>query len=260
MNGSFALLAVATAAAGYILATECFKFRYKTSRQSGHRLYLSTLTLGIYALFSALVFTWATIPDDPPISKNITAAFLTVFFAKIFSELYNRKPRPSQIASALSKIRLAGIKNTITRIKNEFNVDEVTKFNALWQAWQDDDIELICAYAAEEMKPISVTLDTNKVYVGMVADTLEPSDTNSYLSILPIYSGYRNKDNMSYILNHKYETLINGLLNNDEDIVNAKLDYIVAIPLERIVTIHVFNEELYQEVSGSSAEEIGQPG
>lgn len=258
MNGGFALLAVATAAAGYILASECLKHRYKLSRQSGHRLYLSTLKLGVYALFAALLVTWLATKIGINASQSVMGAFLTVAFAKIYSEIYNRKPRLSCIWAILCNAKHAGATKTLKRLKAEFEEDELTRFNAIWTAWQEDDVELICAYAAEEMKPIAITLDTNKVYVGMVADTLEPSDSKSYLSILPIYSGYRDKEKLSFKLDRKYDTLLQGLLNEDEDVLNAKLDYVIAIPIDRIVTLHVFNEDLYQEVSGASTADIGE--
>lgn len=140
-----------------------------------------------------------------------------------------------------------------------FPINEDRRTFALWEAWQENDIELICAYAVVEFKPIAVTLDSKKVYVGIVSDTIEPSDQDSYLSILPLYSGFRD-EKQAFKLTHRYTSLIEILLGEgkEEQLEEGRLDYAIAIPLERIVTIHIFNEDLYQEVSGHSTDSIEQ--
>ncbi|UZD66728.1 hypothetical protein [Marinobacter sp. AN1] len=258
MNGSFAILAVAIATSGYILASKCLLNRYRVARQSGHRLYLSSLKYGIYAHFPALFLAWIFSLAIPPLNTPITTAILTILSALTFTEVYNRKPSSHQwiqLKSLLGQIREQPLAHSYKKLKEIFPIDEERRSVALWEAWQENDIELICAYAVGEFKPVAVTLESKKVYVGIVADTIEPSDQDSYLSILPLYSGYRD-DSQAFKLNHKYVTLIEALLGEGKELSGTTLDYAIAIPLERIVTIHIFNEDLYQEVSGRSTENI----
>lgn len=258
MNGSFAILAVAIATAGYILASKCLLNRYRVARQSGHRLYLSSLKYGVYALFPALLIAWVLSLVIPSLNAPITTATLTILSAIAFTEYYNRKPSLSQwkdLKNLLGDIRKQPVAESYGKLLEIFPIDEERRTFALWEAWQENDIELICAYAVGEFKPVAVTLESKKVYVGIVSDTIEPSDQDSYLSILPLYSGYRD-DVQAFKLNHKYTTLIEALLGEGKELSGDSLDYAIAIPLERIVTIHIFNEDLYQEVSGHSTESI----
>lgn len=259
MNGSFAILAVAIATSGYVLASKCLLNRYRVARQSGHRLYLSSLKYGVYAFFPALLLTWLLSLVAPSINAPNTSAALTLFVAIAFTEWYNRNPSREQwlkFLQLLPDLLNQPLSKSYQRLLEIYPIDEMRKSLALWEAWQENDIELICAYAASEFKPVAVTLETKKVYVGMVSDTIEPSDQDSYLSILPLYSGYRD-DTQTFKLNYRYTTLIKGLLGEgDDEIIDNALDYAVAIPLDRIVTIHAFNEDLYQEVSGHSTASI----
>lgn len=259
MSGGFAILAVAIATAGYILASKCLLNRYRVARQSGHRLYLSSLKYGVYALFPALLITWILSLATSILNTPITTAALTILSSIIFTEYYNRKPGPSQwkeLKELIKNIRNHSPAENYEKFFNIFEINKERKTVALWEAWQENDVELICAYAVGEFKPIAVTLDSKKVYVGMVSDTIEPSDQESYLSILPLYSGYRD-DSQAFKLNHKYTTLINALLDDKKNLNGNVLDYAIAIPVERIVTIHIFNENLYREVSGHSPDSLG---
>lgn len=258
MSGSFAVLVVAIATSGYILASRCVLNRYQIARQNGHRLYLSSMTFGVYALLPALAVTeLASLFFN--INKTYVSAALTLGIALTFTEIYNRNPSFSSILRLLKASYSQPIAKTFAELEAVFSEDTARRSKALWSAWQKNDLELICAYALSEFKPIAITLDTQKVYVGMVSDTIEPSDTESYLSILPLYSGYREKETHLFKLNHKYTSLINGLIRQDADVINSSLDYVIAIPLEKIVTLHIFNDNLYQEVSGQSIDSLKPP-
>lgn len=122
---------------------------------------------------------------------------------------------------------------------------------SLWEAWQEDDLERVCGRASTEFKPVGITLQSDKVYVGLIGDTLEPSSVNAYLSILPLYSGYRSKDERQFKLIHRYDHLIDGFLNTAETDKSRWLDYLIVIPRDQIVTLHIFNDHLYNQISTS---------
>ncbi|BBE10983.1 hypothetical protein HH1059_04020 [Halorhodospira halochloris] len=137
---------VAIAASGYVLASKCILNKYRVARQNGHRLYLSSLTYGVYALVPALV--------------------------------------------------LVG-------------------------AWS--------------------------LFLGV--------EHNLYVSAVLTFA--RDRDDQTFCLNHRYNTLIDGLIKKDESVISQSLNYMIAIPAERIITVHVFNEDLYQEIAGHPTEAIG---
>lgn len=259
MTGSIAALVIAIAASGYILASKCLLYKYHIARQNGHRLYLSCLTYGTYALAPALLFTLILSLIIPRVEHNLyISAILTFVIAFLFTAIYNCRPSLREIKKIISKAHETPIHKTFENLKKQFEIDEDRNTHALWEAWREHDIEFICAHALSQFKPVAITLETRKVYVGMVADTIEPSENDSYLSILPLYSGYRDREEHQLRLNHRYKTLIDGLIDDDESIINASADYVIAIPIGRIVTIHIFNPDLYQEVSGHDTDAIGE--
>lgn len=216
-----ALLVVAIAVSGYVVATFCYQFKYHVARESGHRLYLSSLALGFACFVAALLPADVVLRCFPSWNDGVVRSVLTLAIALLWTFGYNR-----------------------------FKTN--ARENALWDAWQRDDLEHICGRASTEFKPIAVTLETNKVYVGFIGETIEPSVHGGYLSILPLYSGYRDKDTLEFRLIHRYDSLFESMLAAEVVDKSTWSDYLIVIPRERIVTLHIFNDHVYQHVSGSA--------
>ncbi|MBT0647116.1 hypothetical protein KJJ93_29425, partial [Escherichia coli] len=69
------------------------------------------------------------------------------------------------------------------------------------------DSMLLDAMESRPKKSILVTLSSRKVYVGIVNGIQEPTESeapNSYISIFPIMSGYRDKDTLSITFTNSY--------------------------------------------------------
>jgi hypothetical protein len=129
------------------------------------------------------------------------------------------------------------------------------KEKVLEKVWQRNDIDALCSEAASGLKPISITLDNRKVYIGLIYDSLEPGrDAN--LTILPLYSGYRDKDTLEMNMTRKYtsvDDLFEELLTADGDvrdeIANKLAEYRVVIPRSRIITINLSVHSLRKTVT-----------
>jgi len=224
MDGAISLVIILSA--GYLFCVRCYLTRYLVARQVGYKLYLSSGAVGVIFLFVAHFayylqnqLWWITGLDYLFVIEN---AELPYFL--------------SILAFALAIL-----------VCEVYNSRSYAKATNLWKAWHKDDLESICAYAQEGFKLISVTLDTRKVYVGYVFDSLEPDNSQSHLTVIPIYSGYRKEDNQKMELNHTYEaviTLLSGQGDSDSDFEQIK-DYCITFSRDRIVTINIFNAHLY---------------
>lgn len=215
MTGAFAFLAFAIAASGFIIATYCYKFKFEIARQSGHRLYLTVVTYGFLPAIPAAVFLLLFIPAEAS-AYPLVLGLVTIILSIGLTVGYNKKAPDA-------------------------------KQTALLKAWKQDDLESVCSAALLNFRPVAVSLENRKVYIGYVADTLEPSEDASYISIIPIRSGYRDKETMQLKLTHKYQSIINALSKGDTDMDER---YLIVIPRNRIMTINIFNDHLYQEISG----------
>tara|TARA_R110000751_G_scaffold75598_3_gene152289 strand:+ start:602 stop:1264 length:663 start_codon:yes stop_codon:yes gene_type:complete len=202
---------------GYVLATQCYFFKFRVARQSGQRLYLTALLLGFFSAFAAtaLMELFGSLAS----SEGLPLALLTFTLSVLATYGYNL-----------------------------FVPD--AKEKALWAAWQEDDLEKLCGRAITQNKPIAITLNSRKVYVGLIGDTLEPKPKESaYLSLFPLFSGYRDPDTLSFHLIHRYDELLNTEGNHETGTQKEKwLDFLIVIPRSEIVSIHIFNDHLYQHI------------
>lgn len=69
------------------------------------------------------------------------------------------------------------------------------------------DLLLLDAIELEPKRPMLITLSSNKVYVGVINGSGEPTENqgpHQYVSFVPLMSGYRNKENLSVAFTNAY--------------------------------------------------------
>jgi len=98
-------------------------------------------------------------------------------------------------------------------------------------------LRLLHSASAQE-KPVSVTLDNNKVYIGLVAGApnLEPHD--AHLSITPFFSGYRVNETLELRLNVDY-------LKVYEEHGLDPQEFRVVVPMSNIRMASLFDHSVY---------------
>ena len=227
------------AASGFLLCNWCVLIKYRVARDTGQRLYLTTALCGaVLYLLASLIFQvqewlWIVVLQLEPI--YIVDISLESFLA--------------QVSLPLAVLITVGA-NLSLRLK-------------LWvfsREWERDDLDAVCFEASENAKPVSVMLDNRKVYIGYIFDSLEPGkDAN--LTILPLYSGYRDKDDLEMHLTRKYTSVI-GLLakltedsedSEDSEDLECKIrEYRVVIPRSRIVSINISVISMHRDVEDTA--------
>ena len=117
-------------------------------------------------------------------------------------------------------------------------------------------LRLLHSASAQE-KPVSVTLDNNKVYIGLVAGApnLEPHD--AHLSVTPFFSGYRVRDTLDLRLNVDY------LKVYEEHDLHPE-DFRVVVPISNIRMASLFDHSVYpaflvESEDDSTEEKASQP-
>lgn len=225
------LIIVFVAASGYVFCNWCNLLKYDVLRDTGQRLYLtaalsgSVVYIATFLLFRLQEWLWIDLLRLEPIIP-----------IRISLESYI-----AQLSLGLSFLATFLI-----------NLSPSITARTLERVWRKNDIDALCAEAASGIKPLSVTLDNRKVYIGLMADSPEPGkDAN--LTILPLYSGYRDKDTLEMTLTRKYKSvdaLLAELIDTNGEVsdeVASKLDeYRVVIPRSRIVTINLSVNSLHK--------------
>ncbi|WP_027328246.1 hypothetical protein [Marinimicrobium agarilyticum] len=225
MNGTSVVTLLAIAAGGFVFCTKCYATKYKLSRQSGHKLYLPALGTGFVlsplAWFSLTASYWACdatastycIPASEELN-NFAFAIHMLFWGWLAAALCNKLPK--------------------------------ARTKALSRELKKNDFDATCLYASQTFKPIAITLESRKVYVGMIIDT--PAPESDYLTFLPAYSGYRSSGPLSFVLVNDYEQELEKLLEGDE---NTHLqDLVITVPTGKVLTLHIYNDHLYQQLRG----------
>lgn len=105
-----------------------------------------------------------------------------------------------------------------------------------------DDFDAVLWRSMASYQPIAVSLENCKVYVGLVADGLEPgSHANSYLTILPLLSGYRDINSMKFIISASYEPVLELLeslpAEPDPEILEGLEAYFMSFPRAKIESL-----------------------
>jgi hypothetical protein len=115
---------------------------------------------------------------------------------------------------------------------------------------QTNSLERLFYRAAIESSLVQVTLTDGKVYVGWV-DRLppNPASPDAYLQLLPITSGYRDKDTKSITFTTPYDQIYE---KEEIDLV----DFMKVLPIANIDSAGAFREDIYLQFVKASASQI----
>ncbi|MCY4507337.1 MAG: hypothetical protein OXG35_10295 [Acidobacteria bacterium] len=105
-----------------------------------------------------------------------------------------------------------------------------------------DLVELLMAESIRLQKLIEVSLKSGKVYIGYALDVEPPVRGECDVAIIPLWSGYRNKDTCELTITTNYAPLIQRRLNAPSTLG----DYRVVIPKSELASARFFDMSLYK--------------
>jgi len=131
-----------------------------------------------------------------------------------------------------------------------------------------DLIELLVSDSIERGKLVEVSLRSGKSYIGFALRSRVTSHPDTQISILPMSSGYRDKDTQELRITTHYAPVVWRNIENLQDSEAAEFDPIndlrVVIPRSEIVSARLFDPDLhdrFQEAANPpSAEESAPTG
>lgn len=95
----------------------------------------------------------------------------------------------------------------------------------------------------DEDKLLMLTTKSNKVYIGYINKLSEPIG-ESYITMLPSFSGYRDKENLKVEITTKYTDVIEKyILEDRENEIGDKLGII--LPVSEILIVSKFDNEIF---------------
>ena len=109
-----------------------------------------------------------------------------------------------------------------------------------------DLIELLIRESMKSQSFIEISLKTGKSYIGLaVASGIAKSD-ESDISLIPVASGYRNKDSQELEITTNYAPVIAESYPNAESYLDYK-DFQIIIPKSEIVSARIFDPDIYRK-------------
>ena len=107
-------------------------------------------------------------------------------------------------------------------------------------------IELLLRESIEQGKFIEITLKSRKSYIGSVINSGAISHRESDISLIPVASGYRNKDSQELEITTNYAPVIAESYPDAKSYLDYK-DFQIIIPKSEIVSARIFDPDIYRK-------------
>ncbi|EPL6454726.1 hypothetical protein N0G65_001867 [Providencia rettgeri] len=247
------LLIIPLLVSGYIILTTHPYHFYRLHRYDGQLLYMKSATFGLWCFF------WTII-----ISYVIKWCFPSFHLVTLVREQLDLK-----LAIGTERMLVWGIllscgaiilawgwsvfarKLLIYRVKlvnylwsiDSSNIDyeNIVMLRIRQELINENPMDEIFFDSLVDRRPILITLQNKKAYIGIVNALGEPNEKegpNQYISILPIISGYRNKDTLKLVLENEYKEF--------ED-----ADTSIVFPLVEVAQVSWFDMKIHNQVEGN---------
>ena len=123
-----------------------------------------------------------------------------------------------------------------------------------------DILELLFEKSVSDAKLVSITLKNNKVYIGIVTRYPEPHTKGErFVSILPIFSGYRDKETKRLAISTDYLAVYDELeeLQKADPSLDTD-DFDIIIPISEILSINIYSlavSDLFDNIDAAPRKE-----
>lgn len=248
-----AFLILPVLVSGFIVCNFNPSFYYKIHRYQGQYLYFISAGLGMINLILSsmvLFLAYEFIPSsiyfsDWEISTNIVTGL-----ESSLSELHHEKSKDNIIVLAeviiisLGTVLTAFVWSASSHIWLRIRTGslDASKILIMSKVLSDSPMDKIFFESYLYSQPLLLSLDSRKVYVGVInslGEINESSGLDKEISLIPIMSGYRDKDTLEVSFTTYYE-----VIDTDLDIV---------IRQDQIFTASWFDFDVYKRLNHKKA-------
>lgn len=251
----FALLLIPLLASGQIIISSPYLIRtyFRLHRYDGQLLYMKVATFGISCLILSISLAYFVKWVFP----SLTVATWLVGWIDLSND-----PKENRLASwlillSLCMVIVAKVWTQVGRLglhvaakilssmnDGESRTDDAKQSIRLWaikELLSDGSLGRLFFDSATTGKPILVSLKSKKVYVGIINTISEPNEKqgpNIEVSINPLLSGYREKDNLRVLFTNDYSDL-------------EGVDTSVTFPLTEVAQASWFDMDTHEKVDNN---------
>lgn len=124
-------------------------------------------------------------------------------------------------------------------------------------------LDQVLLRAQQDQMPVNLSLNNGKIYIGLVVSITKPSDDPALLTLLPMFSGYRDQMNRM-VLTNDYRDVYTKL---SDPAFHQQLglppphwseQFHIAIRADAVISVNLFSPSVYAEFNPDWRERIAQ--
>ena len=214
------------AVGGYWFLTHFNYTRFQSVRDSGYHVLFRSAVVGIvlYCIATGIAVAWR---------KEWSSAGIN------YLDEYSPDPFTTEVILSLAlAVALPILFNFVYR--STLGVKRAARNTG-------EHIELVIIESIEYSQPIELSLKNRKVYIGWAVDSGVGSSPDADVAVVPMYSGYRDENTLDLHLTIDYEAVLIGHSAEGEPLIPE--DFRVVLPMSKIVSARLFDEEVYDNFS-----------
>lgn len=240
---------------GYNFASVWRVTAFRTRRMEGHHLYFRAAFCGAILFAFALGVRWSLghiWPAYSTFEAEVVGYIRPLLKEEVGVKLDEQTRRAEWVVTAVYSLVLGilsgGFMNIFTPRRWALE-RSVSAFDGLLLRAQAEDL------------PVSLTLSTGKVYIGIVVSTPDPTREPVVVSLVPMFSGFRDAEG-HMTLTTDYETVYSNLrLGRATQLglpANWMSQFQLTIRADEIVTATVFSPAVYADFNPDWKQRIAQ--
>jgi hypothetical protein len=208
---------------GYYILIRAELFRYRQQRLEPQKLIFNSFLAGIVLLIASWILT----------------GIFSYFFPELVSSIRNFYPL--QIPYFGTCVGSFFLSIFYTEVTNLFVKEDKRISFAISKI--GNEFERLCESSYRSADMVQFTLKTDKCYVGWIQSLPIPTHSN-YISILPVYSGYRTKEK-ELVFTAQYLDVYASYVREGE-VFDIRDLTVLVIKIDEIISANKFDPEMYE--------------
>ncbi len=245
----FVFLILPVLVSGFIVCNHNLSYYYKLHRFEGQYLYLKSAHLGLMCLMAAFLSGLALslgLPDEITVAGRSISLALLPPVDQLLGDMLSVTPLPEVhriswlLVLSVSTLVIAYLSSWLNNLRLAARSGSFDKAKILLMGGvlRDSPIDKLFFDSYIQSRPLLITLETGKVYVGTISELGEPNESEGMdqeISIIPLMSGYRNRN----------EHRVNFV--TDYQAVNSDLN--IVIRQDKVITASWFDFAIYSKLN-----------
>lgn len=245
----FLFLILPIVVSGFIVCNKNHRLFFRLHRYEGQHLYLKSAHLGLTQLFiavvSALFLSWL-MPSNICFRGFTLSIDLVSFIDDLVEPLLSDKLKSSKhtvswlLIISIWTIILAHFTSALSNesLERKLGSAEKAKIVLMADVLRDSPIDNLFFQSYITQRPLLLTLENGKIYVGTISTLGEPNEAEGMdqeISIIPLLSGYRSTNKQKV----KFST--------DYQIIDSDLN--IVIRQDKVITASWFDFDVYKQLN-----------